>query len=179
VSVAEFEEAKSRLEKHILQLFKSNSTENVRNFLNDKHWKNLSTNEIASVVVRWIEHIVYDDQRVLDAVLALQKKDLTGFGRLLSDSGKSAIYGYELNEDSDEITWLYETVMKNSKTWGIMGIRNMGGGFNATTLALVRIDSVDTYRTELNKAYGQKFNSSYSFLEFVPSPSAGRLSLNQ
>jgi galactokinase len=130
-----------------------------------------------SVPYNWILHLVSENQRVLEAKKAIEKNNMQAFGDLLTESGRSAIYDYQLAEDAPELIWLFETILDNKEKWGIIGTRNMGGGFNATTLSLVKSDAAEYFKMSLQKLYKRKFNSDYYFLEFTPSPSAGRIYL--
>ncbi len=177
LSVQDFEKIKNQLQRKIEQELTTNNDEKVLRFRLNKHWKKKSFKDIAKNVVQWVSHIVYEDERVSDAISALKRKDIKTFGELLSESGKSAIFGYELNEDSDELSWVYTNALRNKNRWGVLGIRNMGGGFNATTLALVAMQYADMYKNELSELYAKEFNSCYNFLEFTPSPSVGQLDL--
>ncbi len=177
VSVAEFAQNKKKLEKDIEALLRGSTTDRVLRFRFHAYWERASTKKIAQRVIQWIEHVIKEDERVDDAMSALKSKDIINFGQLLTESGKSAIFNYELNENADELSWVYKSVLKHAKKWGVFGIRNMGGGFNATTLALVSTDCIEVYKAELQKLYMEEFNSAYHFLEFIPSPAVGRIEL--
>lgn len=142
-------------------------------------FKELDPDMFANTAIpyKWISHVISENQRVMDAKRAIEQKDMEAFGKLLTASGKSAIYDYQLAEDAPELTWLYETVLKNKKAWGIIGTRNMGGGFNATTLSLVKSEKADFFKTSLQKLYNKKFRSNYQFLEFTLAPSARYLDI--
>lgn len=144
-----------------------------------EEFKKLDTNIFTSTSIpyKWILHVISENQRVLEAIEAINQDDMQAFGDLLTASGSSAIYDYQLAEDTPELTWLYETVLKNKKAWGVVGTRNMGGGFNATTLSLVKSENSEFFKTSLGELYNKKFGSRYQFLEFTPSPSAGALDL--
>ncbi len=111
------------------------------------------------------EHIVYENQRVLDAVEALENKDMVKFGRLLTESGRSALDLYDLAENTPELRFLVETGRDLS---GVLGIRNMGGGFSATVLALVKTGSLPVFEQKLQSAYSQKFPGRLEFIQFSP-----------
>lgn len=112
------------------------------------------------------EHIVYENQRVLDAVKALADKDMVKFGRLLIESGRSALDLYDLAENTPELRFLVET---GRDLAGVLGLRNMGGGFSATALALVKTTALTAFKEKLNAAYLQKFTSGLEFIQFSPS----------
>jgi len=114
-----------------------------------------------NVMRKRVEHIVYENQRVLDAVKALQDRDIKRFGALLTESGKSALELYELDEQTPELTTL---VTKGRRLDGVVGMRNMGGGFTAVALALVENAKMDSFKKQLSKLY----NGNLEFLSFEP-----------
>ncbi len=122
--------------------------------------------------VNFVTHVVYENTRVVHAVNALHAQDFGRFGTLMTESGKSALDLYELDEEAPELRFVYDTVSQNLSDYGALGIRNMGGGFNATTLALVDNPSLDTYKTTLKEAYQKQFGRPYNLLSFVPGPAA-------
>jgi len=113
-----------------------------------------------------VEHIVYENQRVLDAVHALETGEIEKFGEILTASGKSALELYELDAETPELTKL---VTQGRMIEGVVGMRNMGGGFSAIALALVRNDHMDTFQQNLNEAYGPGLE----YIPFLPSEGAG------
>lgn len=112
-----------------------------------------------------VEHIVYENQRVLDAVDALQSNDLVKFGQLLNQSGKSALDLYDLDENTPELRYLMETAQSLP---GVLGARNMGGGFSATILALVKDEAKKEFKEKLSQIYQKKYKNSLEFIEFEP-----------
>lgn len=127
----------------------------------------------------FVNHVVYENNRVLQAVVALKQENIDRFGELMTASGKSAIELYNLAEGTPELRFVYETVIANQKLWSVKGIRNMGGGFNATTLALLATKDVDRYQNALAFLYRQKYQRKYKFIDFVPAPSACILDLSE
>lgn len=110
-----------------------------------------------------VEHIVYENERVLDAKNALKQEDIAKFGNLLTESGKSALSLYELDERTPELTFLFEY---GRTLEGVIGIRNMGGGFSATILALVKKKKLPFFKRKLNLSYQKKFGRDLEFIEF-------------
>lgn len=113
-----------------------------------------------------VEHIVYENQRVLDAVRALEAGEIERFGQILTASGKSALELYELDAETPELTKL---VTEGRMIEGVVGMRNMGGGFSAIALALVKNDQIDSFRQKLNTSYGPGLE----YIPFLPSEGAG------
>lgn len=113
-----------------------------------------------------VEHIVYENQRVLDAVKALEAGEIERFGQILTASGKSALELYELDAETPELTKL---VTEGRMIEGVVGMRNMGGGFSAIALALVKNDQIDSFKQKLNTSYGPGLE----YIPFLPSEGAG------
>ncbi len=121
------------------------------------------------VMRKRVEHIIFENERVLDAVRALEKGDTFAFGRLLTEAGESSLELYELNENTPQLTLL----VKYGRTIpGVLGMRNMGGGFSAIALALVRNDKMKSFQEALQKEYKKHFHRSLEFIEFSPSQGA-------
>lgn len=88
------------------------------------------------------------------------------FGRLLNQSGRSALDLYGLAENTPELRYLLESAQNLD---GVLGTRNMGGGFSAIILALVKNKSLTAFRLQLQNQYQQKFSGSLEFVRFTPS----------
>ena len=111
------------------------------------------------------EHIVYENQRVLDAVEALKQNDLIKFGQLLNQAGQSALTLYTLDENTPELTHLMNTAQNLD---GVLGARNMGGGFSAIILSLVKNDFLPKFQADLQTKYSEKFSGQLEFVPFTP-----------
>lgn len=137
-------------------------------FFKKANWP--ETLDRAVQMLEWVSHPIADNERIDEAIAAISAGDAQKLGELFSASGKTGIYSYQLGEGVQELEWVYKTVTENAAAWGVYGIRNMGGGFNATTLALVKSDMLETYKKELNARYKTQFNTDYIFIDFTPSP---------
>ncbi len=122
-------------------------------------------NRLDPIVAKRAKHIIYENQRVLDAVTALEHNDIVKFGRLLTQSGKSALDLYNLDENTPELRHLMESAQRLD---GVLGARNMGGGFSAIILALVRNESLPQFQKKLAAKYQQKFPGNLKFIRFTP-----------
>lgn len=111
------------------------------------------------------EHIVYENQRVLDAVTALTNNNVVKFGQLLNQAGQSALTLYALDENTPELTHLMNSAQKLD---GVLGARNMGGGFSAIILSLVKNENLNKFQQDLQTIYSQKFSGQLEFIEFTP-----------
>ena len=116
-----------------------------------------------------VEHITYENQRVLDAVKALKYGDINLFGKLLTASGKSALELYELDEKTPELTYL---LSQASQIEGVIGARNMGGGFSANILVLLKNSHLDSFSAKLSTMYMKKYYNKLDFISFQPAQGA-------
>lgn len=110
-----------------------------------------------------VEHIVYENDRVLRGVAALKKGDVREFGQLLTASGRSALELYALDEKTPELTLLVET---QRALPGVLGARNMGGGFSAVTLSLLPTSEIAGFQAATQAAYQAKYGRQPEFIEF-------------
>ncbi len=116
-----------------------------------------------------VEHIITENKRVLDAITALKEQDLKNFGRLLTEAGKSSLELYELDENTPQLTFL---VQKGRELPGVVGMRNMGGGFSAIALALVEDAHMEVFQSTLSELYKKQFDRTLEFIDFTPSNGA-------
>jgi galactokinase len=110
-----------------------------------------------------VEHIIYENDRVLKAIPALAAGDVKTFGSLLTQSGVSGLDLYGLDENTPQLTHL---VTYGRTLPGVLGMRNMGGGFSAIALALVTRKAMATFQSELRNSYKKKFGRTLEFIEF-------------
>ncbi|MBI3980507.1 hypothetical protein HY345_00745 [Candidatus Microgenomates bacterium] len=111
-----------------------------------------------------VEHIIYENDRVLKATNALKTGKTKEFGNLLTESGRSALELYGLDERTPELTLL---VNRGREIDGVWGMRNMGGGFSGIALALVENDRLPDFEEELGKEYKSKFGHRLEFIPFT------------
>lgn len=111
-----------------------------------------------------VEHVIMEIERVLNAQLALYRGNIIRFGQLLTASGKSALDLYQLDENTPELRFLVETARDIP---GVIGVRNMGGGFSAVGLALVQEAHLETFEANLNTAYQVQFGNPLEFVDFA------------
>lgn len=126
------------------------------------------------VMHKRVKHVVYENERVLKAVRSLEQGNFAEFGELLTASGESALTLYDLDEDTPELTALFNTARSLN---GVSGVRNMGGGFSAVVLALVEDVSAPAFQEELSRIYESQFSSTLEFIYFTPADGVGPVSL--
>jgi len=94
------------------------------------------------------KHVVSENQRVLDAVTALKRKNLRLFGKLMNASHNSLRYDYEVTGlELDTLTELARGIE------GVLGSRMTGAGFGGCTVSLVREDCINAFKENVGKRY--------------------------
>ncbi len=110
------------------------------------------------VVRKRAEHVVMEDDRVLQSVRVLKEGDLLAFGRLMNASHDSLRDLYEVT--GVELDTLVEEARKIE---GVLGSRMTGAGFGGCTVSLVREDAVEQFKAEVAKHYEEKIGYAPSF----------------
>lgn len=103
------------------------------------------------VILRRARHAVYENQRTVKAVEALQKNDIELFGKLMNESHISLRDDYEVT--GRELDTL---VGEAWKIEGVIGSRMTGAGFGGCTVSIVKKDSVKKFIKKVGKAYKKK-----------------------
>lgn len=94
------------------------------------------------------EHVVYECNRVKEAVESLKNGDLKKFGTLLNLSGDSLKELYEVT--GFELDALV-SAQKNAN--GCLGSRMTGAGFGGCTVSLVENSKIEEFKSSVTKAY--------------------------
>ena len=110
------------------------------------------------VRVRRAKHAVYENQRTVHAVEALQANDIVKFGQLMSASHVSLRDDYEVT--GIELDTLVEEAWKVE---GVIGSRMTGAGFGGCTVSLVKDEAIDTFIDQVGKAYLAKIGYAADF----------------
>lgn len=106
------------------------------------------------------EHWYTEFQRVEAGAKAYENGDIEEFGRLVTQSGWSSIYNWEIG--SPELIKLYE-ILKDCE--GVYGTRFSGAGFKGCCMAIINPDYVDSIKEKVEKEYLEAFpnlNGKYS-----------------
>jgi galactokinase len=115
---------------------------------------------------RRVEHVVFENERVIQAASALRKREFSRLGELLTSSGRSALELYDLDAGTPELTLLVDSARRLD---GVLGTRNMGGGFSAVSLSLVIGDARPHFERALSTVYQNVVGRPLQFLSFAPS----------
>ncbi|CEH34505.1 galactokinase [Romboutsia lituseburensis] len=98
--------------------------------------------------VKRARHAVYENQRTLKAVKALQNKDIYKFGKLMNDSHISLKNDYEVT--GIELDTLVELALKHEAT---IGSRMTGAGFGGCTVSIVKRELSEDFIKKVGKGY--------------------------
>ncbi len=93
-------------------------------------------------------HIIYENERVLKSVAALQAGDLAAFGQLMNESHVSLRDDYEVS--------CVELDIMAGAAWrvdGVYGSRMTGAGFGGCTVSLVAEEAIGDFRGRVATAY--------------------------
>lgn len=97
------------------------------------------------------KHAVYENQRTIRAVKALEENDIALFGKLMNESHVSLRDDYETSCEECDI--LAEEAWKID---GVIGSRITGGGFGGCTVSIVKNEAVETFIETLGRIYKVK-----------------------
>ena len=110
------------------------------------------------VRVKRAKHAVYENQRTVKAVEALQNNEITLFGELMNASHVSLRDDYEVT--GIELDTLVEEAWKIE---GVIGARMTGAGFGGCTVSIVKDDAIDTFIEKVGNAYKEKIGYAADF----------------
>ena len=120
-----------------------------------EQYKNVISDE---TVRRRAEHVVMEDDRVLQSVKVLKDGDLAAFGKLMNESHDSLRDLYEVT--GAELDTLVEEARKID---GVLGSRMTGAGFGGCTVSLVKEDAIEDFKEKVSKSYQKKIGYDPSF----------------
>jgi galactokinase len=117
---------------------------------------------------RRCEHVVRENQRVLEFEAAMRAGDLARVGRLMAEGHASLRDLFEVS--SRELDALVEIM---SSVEGVVGARMTGGGFGGCTVNLVERDAVDRAREAVAARYPAMTGLEAGFYVVEPVDGAG------
>lgn len=126
--------------------------------LSPAKWEEVKHFVSDEILQKRVNHCVYENQRVLDAVAALKAGDLKKLGSLLNASHASLKTDYEVT--GLELDTLAETSQKQP---GCLGARMTGAGFGGCAIALVHKDNVAAFIEKVQKEYTDKIGYAAGF----------------
>lgn len=109
-----------------------------------KEWQD----RLTTVAYKRARHVVNENQRVLAAASALEKRDMQEFGGLMLHSHASLRDDYAVS--CQELDLLVEIASQQD---GVYGARMTGGGFGGCTISLVSAAASSNFRQRVSEAY--------------------------
>ena len=103
-------------------------------------------------------HAVFENNRTLEAVAALERDDVAQFGKLMNESHFSLRDDYDVTgrelDTLAEIAWSLP---------GVIGSRMTGAGFGGSTVSLVKNDAIEAFRERVSAVYTERIGYAPSF----------------
>lgn len=104
--------------------------------------------KLPPMVARRCQHVISENQRVLDSVAALRRGDVVALGAIMNASHASLRDLFEVS------TAEVDALMKIERgAPGCLGARLTGAGFGGCTVALVRAEAVDSFSEVVETQY--------------------------
>jgi galactokinase len=124
--------------------------------------------ELPPLVATRAAHVIYENQRVLDAVQALHNGDVATFGHLMNQSHDSLRDLYAVS--SKELDAVVDIARA---TPGVLGARMTGAGFGGCAIALVNDANVSELKDAVKREYPIRTGRTPRVYACVPSAGAG------
>lgn len=109
--------------------------------------------ELDDVTRRRARHVITENQRVLDAMVAMRTGDAVALGALMNASHASLRDDFEVTNDELDIMARIAQAQP-----GCYGARMTGGGFGGCAVALVEADQAVAIAKDVARAYSEKTN---------------------
>ena len=135
-----------------------NELKDAEVILKTQHLGTIKVNQLLEnsfenkVIYRRAKHVVFENQRVLDAKKNLQEGNIKKFGILMNKSHESYSQDFEASTNDVDI------IVDHSLKSGASGSRLTGGGFGGFTVSLIEKNKFDNwYKKMLNYYNKSKF----------------------
>lgn len=126
--------------------------------LSEQEFEELKAAIADPVRIKRARHAVYENQRTIQAVEALQNNDVVRFGELMNASHVSLRDDYEVT--GIELDTLVEAAWQQP---GVIGARMTGAGFGGCTVSLVKDENVEAFIANVGAAYRAKIGYDADF----------------
>lgn len=126
--------------------------------LNEETFEKFASIIKSDVRRKRAKHAVYENQRTVRAVEALEANDVVQFGQLMNASHVSLRDDYEVT--GVELDTLVEEAWKIE---GVIGSRMTGAGFGGCTVSIVKDEVIDTFIEKVGAAYEKKIGYAADF----------------
>lgn len=116
------------------------------------------------------QHVISENNRVIEAIAALIIEDLVTFGKLMNQSHQS------LKEDYEVTGFELDTIVNEAwQVEGVLGARMTGAGFGGCSVNIVRKDKIDEFIQKVGLNYTEKTGLSADFYIASVGNGAGKL----
>ena len=105
---------------------------------------------LPEVIYKRSQHVVSENDRVVEAASALKRRDLGAIGHLMRESHRSLQDDYEVS--CEELDLMVDLA---NQADGVFGARMTGGGFGGCTVNLVASESVDAFKKTVAGGYAK------------------------
>jgi galactokinase len=117
----------------------------------DKFEERSEKKEVNDAVWRRARHIITENQRVLDAIKAMQAGDIKTVGKLFNESHMSLRDDFEVTNEA--LNQIVESALEQE---GCYGARMTGAGFGGCAVALVKKEKAQSFAEAVSTAYRQR-----------------------
>ena len=119
------------------------------------------------LLVKRTRHVVYENQRTIQAVSALRAHNIVKFGQYMYASHLSLRDDYEVT--CEEIDYLVDTAMSID---GVIGSRMIGSGLGGSTVNIVKESAIPSFMEIISREYKKKTGLSVDFYGAWPAEGA-------
>lgn len=117
----------------------------------------LTSYNLAPVLIKRLRHVLTENKRVIMATNALSNNDIIEFGKLLTKSHTS------LKEDYEVTGIELDTLVDSALHYGAIGARMTGAGFGGCAISLVHSSQVDELIEKVSQHYEKTIGYTASF----------------
>jgi len=149
LGTSKYNERRSEVDKglEILQKASNTSKPNLCDYTKEDFEKYGSA-LTDPIIYNRVKHVIFENERVKEAVNILKSGDLEAFGKILCSANESIRDLYEVT--GFELDTMYDEAMKID---GCIGARMTGAGFGGCTVNIVKKDCVDKFISEVGTNY--------------------------
>jgi len=117
--------------------------------ITNQQWQHIEQGGfLGNTLHKRVRHVVNEQRRVEQGVIAVTSNDWQAFGALMTASGQSSAIDYEISHPVVE-----ELVAMLNTLPGVLGARMMGGGEGGPALALLESDAIASVEATLNRDF--------------------------
>ena len=124
--------------------------------------------ELDDLTFRRVRHVITENQRVLETVIALGARDLVTLGELLLASHASMRDDFEISIQE------LDTAVQVAMSVGAIGARMTGGGFGGAAIAIIEAGKLDALAAAVSKRFAEAGFAAPRVFEVNPSAGARR-----